>query len=46
MGLADRDYMKGVSAPSAPARPGLWLRLRFALWQAWQRLRPAPRGGR
>ncbi len=37
MGLADRDYMRGVKKPSA--RPSLWARIRFGLWLSWKWLK-------
>ena len=40
MGIADREYMRndGNTPSHRDARPGLWARLRFALWLFWRRL--------
>ena len=38
MGIADRDYMRKDGAVRRDVRPGLWARLRFALWLFWCRL--------
>ncbi len=37
MGIADRDYMKGLRK-TAPG-PSLWARARFALWLFWKWLK-------
>ena len=47
MGIADRDYMRndGGAPLRHDVRPGLWARLRFALWLLWRKLRSRA-GGR
>ena len=40
MGISDRDYMRsdGGTPSHHDPRPGIWARLRFALWLFWHKL--------